>query len=313
MWDYSGYSNYHALQTSITRRFDQGLIFSSFYVWSKALGINSDDFTAGVAEPERGGDAPARLLVPDYDRPHNFVVNLIYQTPKSPAARRAVANDWQISGIYRWTSGRPYTMNFNRSRPSALPISPAPTATRRPRRAHLRSGRGWSGDPYQQLDTSCFAPPQPGSDGAESARFFVRLAADQQRGPFALEELRRLSKERGSRSAHDMFNALNHTQFTGVNSTVNFASLTDRTITNLPPQFERRGGKSERVRQHQRRGAAALVPARHADDVLGCPLVDSLRGRAFGSGPFFLCGQATGCDHELQAFRAPGSREAGRL
>ena len=31
-----------------------------------------------------------------------------------------------------------------------------------------------------------------------------------------------------------MFNALNHTQFTGVNATANFASLTDRTITNLP-------------------------------------------------------------------------------
>jgi hypothetical protein len=32
----------------------------------------------------------------------------------------------------------------------------------------------------------------------------------------------------------DMFNALNHTQFTGVNATANFASLTDPTITNLP-------------------------------------------------------------------------------
>jgi hypothetical protein len=32
----------------------------------------------------------------------------------------------------------------------------------------------------------------------------------------------------------DAFNALNHTQFTGVNATVNFASLTDHTITNLP-------------------------------------------------------------------------------
>ena len=32
----------------------------------------------------------------------------------------------------------------------------------------------------------------------------------------------------------DMFNALNHTQFTGVNATANFASLTDQTITNLP-------------------------------------------------------------------------------
>jgi hypothetical protein len=31
-----------------------------------------------------------------------------------------------------------------------------------------------------------------------------------------------------------MFNALNHTQFTGVNNTVNFASLSDPTITNLP-------------------------------------------------------------------------------
>ena len=32
----------------------------------------------------------------------------------------------------------------------------------------------------------------------------------------------------------DMFNVLDTVQFTGVNNTVNFASLTDRTITNLP-------------------------------------------------------------------------------
>ena len=46
MWDYSGYANYHALQTSVTRRFDGGFMFSGFYVWSKALGINSTDFAA---------------------------------------------------------------------------------------------------------------------------------------------------------------------------------------------------------------------------------------------------------------------------
>ncbi len=32
----------------------------------------------------------------------------------------------------------------------------------------------------------------------------------------------------------DAFNALNHTQYTGVNATANFRSLTDPTITNLP-------------------------------------------------------------------------------
>ncbi len=48
MWDYSGYSNYHSLQTGINRRFDGGFMFSFFYVWSKALGINNDDFAAGL-------------------------------------------------------------------------------------------------------------------------------------------------------------------------------------------------------------------------------------------------------------------------
>ena len=28
MWDYSGYSNYHALQTSVSRRFDRGFMLS---------------------------------------------------------------------------------------------------------------------------------------------------------------------------------------------------------------------------------------------------------------------------------------------
>ena len=75
MWEYSGYSNYHSLQTGINRRFDDGFMFSFFYVWSKALGINNDDFAAGLPNAT---DAEIRRL--DYsslstDRPHNFVVN----------------------------------------------------------------------------------------------------------------------------------------------------------------------------------------------------------------------------------------------
>ena len=62
MWDYSGYSNYHALQTSVTRRFDDGFMFSVFYVWSKALGINNDDFSAGVPNVSEE-ETPARLLL----------------------------------------------------------------------------------------------------------------------------------------------------------------------------------------------------------------------------------------------------------
>ena len=234
MYDYTGYTNYHALQTSITRRFDRGWSFSSFYVWSKALGINSTDFSAGV--PNVSDEETRRLDYSylDYDRTHNFVVNFIYQIPKLASGPLGiVANDWQISGIYRWVSGRPYTVNFN------IPNIGAANLTGTDGNPNARvvltcdPGRGWGGDPYQQLDTSCFAPPQPGSDGAESARFFVRSP------PINNVDLS-LSKNFGVIKGvrfeirADMFNALNHTQFTGVNSTVNFASLTDRTITNLP-------------------------------------------------------------------------------
>jgi hypothetical protein len=42
----------------------------------------------------------------------------------------------------------------------------------------------------------------------------------------------------------DIFNFLNTVQFTGLNSTVNFASLTDRTITNLP--YDAQGNLTQR-------------------------------------------------------------------
>ena len=66
----------------------------------------------------------------------------------------------------------------------------------------------------------------------------------------------------------DAFNALNHTQFTGVNNTVNFASLTDHTITNLPYNSSRTAGQHQRVRDHQRGGQPADPAAGHAADVL---------------------------------------------
>ena len=98
MWDYSGYSNYHALQTSVTRRFDRGFSFNGFWVWSKALGINSTDFAAGVPNLTRCRNQTARLLVarlrpsaqhpPELDLP---VAELHEQQGARPADQRVAA------------------------------------------------------------------------------------------------------------------------------------------------------------------------------------------------------------------------------
>ena len=235
MWDYSGYGNYHALQTSVTRRFDRGFSFTGFWVWSKALGINNDDFAAGVPNLS---DAETRRLdygLVNYDRPHNILLNAIYQLPRLTEGKMLgyLINEWQLSGSYQWLSGRPYAVNFN------IPGIGAANLTGTDGNPNARivltcdPGAGYSGDPYRQLDTSCFRQPQPGSDGAESARFFVRNPPINNVNLSVSKRFTIVGRSQFEFRV-DMFNALNHTQFTAINATANFRNLTDPTITNLP-------------------------------------------------------------------------------
>jgi hypothetical protein len=94
-------------------------------------------------------------------------------------------------------------------------------------------GKGSSSDPYRQIDTSCFAPPQTGSDGTESARYFL-WAPPIVNLDLSLSKIIPVGKRAKIEVRLDAFNALNHTQFTGVNNTANFTSLSNPTITNLP-------------------------------------------------------------------------------
>jgi Carboxypeptidase regulatory-like domain/TonB-dependent Receptor Plug Domain len=233
MWDYSGYGNYHSIQAGINRRFDNGFMFSAFYVFSKALTINNDDFTPG-----RPNVSDAEVKRADYsyaaqDRPHNFVLNFVYQTPKiAKGVLGVLANDWQISGIGRYTSGRPYAIAYSISGIGNSNLTGTPDFGARIVLT-CDPGHGSSSDPYKQIDTSCFAPPQTGSDGTESARFFL-WAPPIVNLDMSVSKVFPVGKRVKMEVRLDAFNALNHTQFTGVNATANFASRSNPAITNLP-------------------------------------------------------------------------------
>jgi hypothetical protein len=244
MWDYSSRGNYHALQIGANRRYDRGVMFSVFYVRSRALTLeHNNDFAQGGAPACQCGPpnfTPAQVEALDwsyapYNRPHNFVTNFVYQTSAvAEGALGALANDWQISGIYRWSTGVPYAVNYS------IPGITATNLTGNNGAPGARivvtgdPGNGSSDDPYKQIaNPGVFAPPRPGSAGTESERFFLHGPAINNLD-LSFSKRVRIKGTAAAEIRFDLFNALNHTQWTGVNNTINFASLTDPTITNLP-------------------------------------------------------------------------------
>jgi hypothetical protein len=108
---WAGNSNYNALQMSANRRFKRGLQFGAAFTWSKTLGYASAD--GDSVSPYFS--ARSRNYGPlSFDRPFMLVLNYMYDLPKvgsrmgfSPA--KWVLDNWQISGITSFVSGSPFT------------------------------------------------------------------------------------------------------------------------------------------------------------------------------------------------------------
>jgi hypothetical protein len=232
-----GNSNYNSMQLGLQRRFVKRLFTQLSYTWSRAMGVTTGadtDFVRIDAFNKLANYGPL-----SFDRRHNLAINGIYELPN--LSRYANDNKivgffgdhWQLSGIYTFQTGAPYQIAF--SIPGGIgntQLTGSNTEGARVRVAGV-AGSGNSGDPYRQFVTTAFTAPLPGSLGLESGRNYLT-------GPginnFDLTLQKSFSiKERGRLELRvDAFNAFNHTQFSGVNSTLNVTSLTNFTPTNLP-------------------------------------------------------------------------------
>jgi hypothetical protein len=231
-----GEANYNALQLTLDRRFSRGLLFSTSYTLSKALGTTN----GGDGDFHRidGKDKQANYGPLNQDRRHNFTLNFVYEIPGlssrmgDSAWAKGVLDDWQLSGSYRLISGAPYTPGFSITGIGNQNLTGSFTEGARVA-VNGDAGSGNSGEEYKQLNTAAFSQPQPGSLGLESGRNWLT-------GPgvnnldLSLQKTVAVHGRSRLEFRVDAFNALNHTQFSGVNSTANFRNLTDPTIQNLP-------------------------------------------------------------------------------
>ena len=105
-----GDSVYHGLQSSLTRRFSNGLTFSAAYTWSRTIDNSTADFHSTDLTPRRPQDfqnwAPERSLSA-LSRTHRFTLAAVYdfQPFKSSSwLMKNLVGNWSFSPVYTYES-----------------------------------------------------------------------------------------------------------------------------------------------------------------------------------------------------------------
>ncbi len=129
-WRSMAWSNYNAMQVTIRHKMSQGLQFDFNYTLSKAIDISSDAERIGPASNGsllglnnniiNAWNPNAQKGVASFDATHQFNANWIYELPfgrgrtfgrESNRTLDALIGGWQLSGLFRWTSGFPVTVD----------------------------------------------------------------------------------------------------------------------------------------------------------------------------------------------------------
>jgi hypothetical protein len=129
-WRSMAWSNYNALQASLRHRMSHGLQFDLNYTFSKSLDISSDAERVGPASNGsllglnnniiNAWNPNAQKGVSSFDATHQLNANWIWELPigrgqrfahGSGHALDAAIGGWQLSGVFRVTSGFPVTVD----------------------------------------------------------------------------------------------------------------------------------------------------------------------------------------------------------
>jgi hypothetical protein len=188
-WSSVGTSNYHALQISLRKQLSHGLQFDFNYTFSKSIDITSAASRVGfsVYGYQNIGLVGTRLAnafspnlaraVSDYDLTHQMNLNWIADLPigKGRAVARnangvvnALIGDWQVSGLARWTSGFPFSVDGGQRWPTDWFLTAIAQMTARPKTGVFKQNGSVSvfADPVAaQAD---FTLPLPGGVGSRN-------------------------------------------------------------------------------------------------------------------------------------------------
>lgn len=239
-------SNYNALQVSLNRRMASRLFFGLSYTWSRALTTASGDGDFARIDTN---NRQANYGLADFHRAHNLAVNWVYEipTPFAASAMKHVLGGWQVSGIFQYQTGLPQNIGFSIPGVANETLTGSFTEGARIRLVGNPVG-DFKKDEYHMLNPAAFLPPTAGSRdnplsqiGMEAPnRYFILPGINN--WTLSLQKSFRIAERANMQLRIDAFNAFNHTQFSDIQRTANFANLQSTTPNNLP-SFDSANGR----------------------------------------------------------------------
>lgn len=240
-----GNSNYHSMQVQLNRRFSTSLSFGVSYTWSKAMTLvdgNNNAINPFIDRKVRNyGRAGS-------DRTHNFVLNYVYRVPSlskywDNAVSRTVFGGWELSGITAFISGAPSGIGYalvqardlvggsGNGVDSRVVLVADPVIGRDQRNSSCAHAFASTNTAAQATAVGCHLnvnsvrPPTAAGDfgRGNAAKDLFRLPGTNN-WDISLFKNFNLAREGKVRLQYrlELYNAFNHTQFTGVDTTARF-------------------------------------------------------------------------------------------
>ena len=241
-----GNSNFHSLQVQLNRRLSSSVSYGVSYTWSKAMNLVDGNNNAVNPFIDRNVRNYGRAST---DRTHNFAVNYVYRLPSlakywNTGVGRQMFDGWELSGVTSLISGAPSGIGYalvqardlvgggGAGVDSRVVLIANPVLARDQRDKICQHSFAATNTAAQttavggcHLNVNAVLPPTAAGDfgRGNAAKDLFRLPGTNN-WDISLFKTFKLSKDGGVRMQYrlEMYNAFNHTQFTGVDTTARF-------------------------------------------------------------------------------------------
>lgn len=115
--NYTGYSNYNALQLRLQKRMSYGLSFQLNYAWSKSLDTGTGTgHGSGIDIYQDAYHPSANYGLSDFNSANILVGQIVYELPFGRGRQfelrgplNQIAGGWRVSSLFQWHGGVPFT------------------------------------------------------------------------------------------------------------------------------------------------------------------------------------------------------------